>query len=77
VKKPCKKAARAAKKSCKKEARSARRQCKAAAKKSDGFAFCKDARKLTTKALGTSLKCAGKHFGPAVLFCVGTLFSSE
>jgi len=73
----CKAQARSFKKKCKAQARAEKKKCKAAAKATQEFVVCKDARKLTRKALGKTVKCAGKYFSKPVMICISELFKKE
>ena len=75
-KRSCMSAARNAKKSCAQAARAAKKACKAEAKQAPAFAVCRDARKVTGKAAGKAMKCAGKYFAKPVGQCIKGLISS-
>jgi len=75
AKRNCMKNVRKAKRSCKKAARVEKRACKKEAKTTQAFAVCKDARKVTRKAAGNALKCAGKYFGKPAAACVAELMA--
>ena len=60
-----------------KAARAEKKACKNEAKTTQAYAVCKDARKLTGKAAGNALKCAGKYFAKPAAICVAQLFSSS
>jgi hypothetical protein len=75
AKRNCMKTVHRAKRSCTKASRKQKRACKNEAKTTQEFAICKDARKITRKAAGNALKCAGKYFAKPAAACVAELFA--
>ena len=68
---------RQTKRGCMKATRAQRKACKKEAKTTQAFAVCKDARKVTSKAAGNALKCAGKYFGKPAAACVAELLAGS
>jgi len=56
---------------CRRASSRVKRQCVSSARQTDIFInSCKPARLKTRKAVGTTLKCVGKHYGKAIGICV-------